>query len=236
MLEAIAADLGLVLDEAALRRFARYQELLIERGSRFNLTAVLDPEGIQQRHFGESLALGVVLAREGLLTGHERLIDVGSGAGLPGLALAIAWPGLRVTLLEATRKKAQFLETVARELNLSTVTVVAERAEAAAHNAELREQFDLGVARAVARLASLSELVLPFVRIGGTMAAIKGSRTGEELTEARGAIRACGGGAAHSLPLQASGDPLRVVLVPKLRLTPRRVPRRPGVPVHDPLR
>ncbi|HZU76594.1 MAG TPA: 16S rRNA (guanine(527)-N(7))-methyltransferase RsmG [Dehalococcoidia bacterium] len=231
-----ARALGILPDELVLKRFDRYEALLIEHGSRFNLTAVRDPAGIRRRHFEESLALGVALTARGTLQGRERVIDVGSGAGLPGIPLAIAWPGLRLTLLEATGKKAAFLSLAVRELDLHRVQVVALRAEDAARLPELRERFDLAVARAVARLNALAELLLPFVRVGGAIAAVKGSRTEEEVADARRALRLCGGSEPQLVPLPGSSAPLRLVVATKLRPTPAAYPRRAGVPVHDPLR
>jgi 16S rRNA (guanine527-N7)-methyltransferase len=226
------------LEEAALAAFQRYYELLAEHGSHVNLTAVRDYEGIQRRHFLESLAVGVALRSAGLLRGNERLLDIGSGAGLPGIPLAIAWPALRVTLLEATGKKARFLQLAVETLALQHVEVVNARAEEAAHLPALRERFDLVVARAVAPLETLVELALPFARVGGCLAALKGSRAAEELRRAPAAIRRTGGGEPRRIPLPAAEDaaPLSLVVVPKLRPTPRDLPRRPGLPSSQPLR
>ncbi len=233
-----AVPLGVPLDRRALDRFERYFELLRDHGSRYNLSGVLDYEGVQRRHFVESLAVGAALLREGLIAGTEGIIDVGAGAGFPGLPLSIAWPGLRMTLLEATRKKAEFIALVIRELALDGATVVNARAEDAAHRPELRERFDLALARAVAPLASLSELTLPFVRIGGVAGAIKGSHLDAELAAARNAIRICGGGLPREveLELRSVAVPPRLLLVHKRRATPRDFPRAAGMPSRSPLR
>jgi 16S rRNA (guanine527-N7)-methyltransferase len=238
VLEAGAAALGLSLSEMALYRFRRYLELLQAHGARMNLTSVRDAEGVQRRHFVESLALGVALRDAGRLHGRERVIDLGSGAGFPGVPLAIVWPGLRLTLLEATQKKARFLETLVEELALPGACVVAQRAEDAAHDRLLRERFDLALARAVAPLPALAELGLPFVRTGGALAAVKGSRLDDELCEARQAIERCGGGTVRVLPLpgREAAMPLRVALIAKIRRTPPGLPRRAGLPQHEPLR
>lgn len=240
-LETLSAGVGAfnaTLDETALTAFQRYYELLAEHGSRFNLTAVRDYESVQRRHFLESLAIGVALRSAGQLGGHERLLDLGSGAGLPGIPLAVAWPALRVTLLEATGKKARFLQLAVETLALRHVAVVNARAEDAAHLPALRERFDLVVARAVAPLDTLVELGLPFARVGGNLAALKGSRAAEELRRAPGAIRRTGGGDARrlTLPGQAAEAALSLVVVRKLRPTPRDLPRRPGLPAAQPLR
>ena len=217
-------------------RFQRYEAMLIEHGSRFNLTSVLQPAAIRARHFAESLAIGVALHERGLLPGRGRAVDVGSGAGFPGLPLAIALPDLRFTLIEATRKKAAFLALVAEELKLGNVDVVPLRAEEAARRSELRETFDVALARAVARLNTLAELLLPFVRLGGCMAAVKGSRAPAELEAARAAVQRCGGGEPALLPLPGAPPELRLVVAGKERPTPRSYPRRAGVPAHEPLR
>lgn len=233
-----AAALGLDLDAAARDRFRRYLALLQDHGARMNLTSVRDAEGVQRRHFLESLALGVALRGAGLLHSRERVLDIGAGAGFPGVPLAIVWPGLRLTLLEATQKKARFLETVTRELELPLAQVVGQRAEDAAHERMLRERFDLALARAVAPLPALAELGLPFLRVGGRLAAIKGSRLDAELRAAHAAIDRCGGGTPCVLPLPGSEpeSPLRVALIRKVRATPAELPRRAGVPQHEPLR
>ncbi|HLZ71195.1 MAG TPA: 16S rRNA (guanine(527)-N(7))-methyltransferase RsmG [Dehalococcoidia bacterium] len=238
LLAAGAEAVGLALDDAALDRFRRYLALLVEHGARMNLTSVRDTAGIQRRHFVESLAFGAALRDAGLLQGRERVVDVGAGAGFPGVPLTIVWPRLRLTLLEATKKKARFLEHVLHELALPNAAVVAARAEDAAHESRLRECFDLVLARAVAPLPALAELTLPFSRIGGRLATVKGSRLRHELAAAGAAIARCGGGAARTLPLPGVGveSPLRVIVVAKLRPTPAALPRRAGLPQSQPLR
>ncbi len=238
LLAAGAEALGVPLDRAMLDRFGRCFALLVEHGTRMNLTSVRDAEGIQRRHFLESLALGVSLRDAGLLEGRERAIDVGAGAGFPGVPLAIAWPDLRLTLLEATQKKARFLQTLVRALDLPGAVVVAARAEEAGHRPGLRGTFELALARAVAPLPALVELTLPFVRVGGWLAAVKGSRLDQELLQAGDALERCGGGPARtlSLPGLQQDSPLRVVVVQKLRPTPAALPRGPGLPQSQPLR
>lgn len=233
-----AAALGLALSDAALAGFAHYFALLAEQGAAFNLTSVLDYEGVQRRHFLESLALGAALRDAGRLRGAERIVDIGAGAGFPGVPLKLVWPELRLALIEATQKKAAFLRLAVKALALTGVDVVAARAEAAAHRPGLRGRFDLAVARAVAPLPALAELTLPFVRIGGAVAAVKGSRLPAELAAAGAAIRRCGGGAPEtlSLPGQPADGPLRILIIPKVRPTPAELPRGPGLAAVRPLR
>ncbi|MHB8575948.1 MAG: 16S rRNA (guanine(527)-N(7))-methyltransferase RsmG [Dehalococcoidia bacterium] len=238
VLQAIAQRLDVALPDGAIEAFDRYHRLLAGYGGRFNLTAVLDADGVQRRHFGEALALGAALSDAGLLHADDAVIDIGSGAGFPGLPLKIAWPSLRLALLEATGKKARFLQTVVDELGVTGVQIVQSRAEDAGHSPTLRERFDLVVARAVAPLATLAELTLPFARVGGYVAAIKGSRILAELVEAGAAIAACGGGAPRVVALPGgNGDVrLQLVLIEKQAVTPLSLPRAAGVPNARPLR
>ena len=225
-------------------RLNRYRDLLIEANTAFNLTSVREPEAVERRHIAESLAVVRALEVAGRLPAGARVIDVGSGGGLPGIPLAIVRPDTAVTLLEATGKKAAFLERAATDLGLVNVRVLAMRAEEAAHDADERERYDLAVARAVAALATLGELTLPFVKLGGALAAVKGSRADQEIAEAAAALRRCGGGAVQLLPLsegEATSAPPetpfpRLLLIPKVASTPPNLPRRPGIPAKRPLR
>jgi 16S rRNA (guanine527-N7)-methyltransferase len=165
------------------------------------------------------------------------VIDVGTGAGIPGLVLKIALPALQVTLLDATRKKTDFLADVVRELGLEAVRIVNARAEEAAHDPALREAFDLVTARSVARLAELAELTLPFCRVGGLVVAAKAADVSDEVEAARFAIRELGGASPRVLSAVAPGaaPPDSMVLIRKLSPTARRYPRRPGLPHPRPL-
>ncbi|HET9476589.1 MAG TPA: 16S rRNA (guanine(527)-N(7))-methyltransferase RsmG, partial [Dehalococcoidia bacterium] len=167
------------LSPAQVEAFRLYTRLLIEEGSRLNLTSLKEPEAIERRHFGESLAL--LEALEALGAVASPAIDIGSGAGFPGLPIKIARPDLQLTLLEATGKKARFLELTVRELDLAGVTVVNGRAEEMAHDAAHRGAYALALARAVAPLPVLVELALPFLHVGGYLAAPKGSGGAREL-------------------------------------------------------
>jgi 16S rRNA (guanine527-N7)-methyltransferase len=232
-----AERLSIGLDAAALDVFSRYYDLLAAQAAQFNLTSVLNWEGVQKRHFVESLAVGAVLSKQGFLDGTEAVIDIGSGAGFPGIPSKIAWPGLRLTLLEATSKKAAFLSLVVERLNLTDVHVVNARAEDAAHRPDLRGRFDVVLARAVAPLPALAELALPFARKGGVAAFVKGSRLEDELSAARNVIRVCGGStpAVFNLGNHALAIDSRLLLVLKTGATPRALPRSPGTPGKSPL-
>lgn len=223
-----ATRLGLPLSAAQQAQFAAYERLLLVWNERLNLTAVRTPEAIRQRHFLDSLGCGVVL---GQLNGRS-LIDVGTGAGFPGLPLKLLYPQLQLTLVESVGKKAAFLETVVAELGLSDVTVVAERAEVLGQQPAFREQFDWAVARAVAPLRVLVEYLLPLCRVGGQVLAQKGERAAEEVAEAETAVSTLGGGNMRLQPAPLEGH---LVLIDKLTPTPASYPRRAGMPGKRPL-
>lgn len=238
LLAQTAQDLGMMLADRQIEQFEGYYRQLVAANRRASLTSVTDYEEVQRRHFGESLAVAAALYRRGLLaSGQEsNVLDLGAGAGFPGVPIKIVHPVLRLTLLEATGKKASFLEHLIDHLGLTNVAVVGERAETLAHDPGHREKYDLVLARAVAPLAVLAELALPFLRIGGSLAAPKGSRVLQELDEANRAIELCGG---RILPAEALPSPSpspTLVLVEKTRATPPAYPRRPGIPAKRPLR
>jgi 16S rRNA (guanine527-N7)-methyltransferase len=231
-----AAAFGIRLNAGQAAVFRRYHEKIVEENSRVNLTRVTDWEQVQVRHFLDSLSTCMALP-EGLLRSGGDVLDVGSGAGLPGLALKIAFPALRMTLIEASRKKAGFLDRVVDELSLSDVTVLSGRAETLAHDERLRQAFDSVLARAVARLDVLAELTLPFCRIGGLVVAQKGPRVQTELRDAGRAVEVLGGELKEvvELALPADGGSRTLVVLRKVRSTPEGYPRRPGVPKKRPL-
>jgi 16S rRNA (guanine527-N7)-methyltransferase len=218
-----AARLGLELSSEQIAVCERYAQELIERNTSVNLTAITEPVDIAHKHFLDSwTAFG---ARRWL--GSERVIDVGSGAGFPGLALRIAKPALRVTLVESVTKKARFLEETSALLGLSDVEVRNERAEALAH--ERRDRYDVATARAVGSLGQVIEYLLPFLRVGGDAIVWKG-RTEQEMTGARKAATAIGGEitALVSTADLGVGDLLpgrNLVVIRKTRPTPARYPR-----------
>ncbi|MCH8920260.1 MAG: 16S rRNA (guanine(527)-N(7))-methyltransferase RsmG [Chloroflexi bacterium] len=219
-----------------LKKFRTYLDELNAARPRLRLTALTDPEAVQRRHFLEPLALLAALEEIDAL--GKTAIDIGSGAGFPGLPIKIVRPALRLTLLEANAKRAAFLERLVQRLSLERVTVVNDRAEEVAHNPEHREAYDLVLARAVAPLPTLVELTLPFLRLGGVLAAPKGSGAPREVREAAAALRACGGHVESIHPLQIPGAETSptLVIVRKASDTPQRFPRRTGIPAKRPLR
>ncbi len=230
-----AARLGICLEGEQAERFQTYYDELTVWNATVNLTAVSGREEVQTRHFLDSLAASKALP-ETVLDGSDGLLDVGSGAGFPGLPLKIAFPRIDLTLLEATAKKTAFLRHVVDKLGLEGVDVVTGRAEEEARRPEMRERFGAVVSRAVARLDVLAEFCLPFCAVGGVMIAQKGPQVEEELRQARNAIETLGGRTKDSdmlvEPLVGIGT---LVVIEKQRQTPTHYPRRPGIPSKRPL-
>ena len=228
-----ADALGTPLTERQLAQFGQYQALLLAWNERMNLTAVRQPELIRVRHFLDSLSCAMVT---GDLNGRS-LIDVGTGAGFPGLPLKILYPQLKLTLVESIAKKGKFLQAVVDELKLNGVTVLAQRAEQLGHSRLHRQQYDWATARAVAELRVLAEYLLPLCRIGGTMLAQKGDGVRQEIKSAAAAIEILGGGKPElaTVTLPQRDRPHYLVTVAKIGETPAKFPRRVGVPSKRPL-
>lgn len=227
-LGARAAGMGFPLTGSQLDQLDRYARLLVEYNEKVNLTAITDPEGIENRHFLDSLFLA---AQPEL---QSSLLDVGTGAGFPGLVAAIYRPGLELTLLEPTGKRLDFLRWACGELGLRA-RFLKERAEEAARK-QWREQFPLATARAVARLDKLAEYCLPLVRVGGSFLAMKGEAAGQELAMAQAAIAKLGGQAGPGRSARLPGGELRWVLpVKKISQTPTLYPRNGGKIAKSPL-
>ncbi len=231
-----ARELGIVLKESHLALFQTYYEELVEWNQRFNLTAITDYEGVQIRHFLDSLSCLLALPRAELQAG-ARVIDVGTGAGFPGLPLRIVCPGMRLTLLEATRKKVDFLEHLLRRLGLMDVEVIHARAEDMGHRPGYREGYDWALARALAEMPTLAEYLLPLVRVRGAILAQKGESAPAEVHAAEEAIRILGGRLRKLVPVGLHGlaETRYLVIVDKVAATPEKYPRRPGIPEKRPL-
>jgi 16S rRNA (guanine527-N7)-methyltransferase len=233
-LAAEATAHGVTLGDAQMQQFERYAALLAAWAERANLVADASTGVVERRHFVESLAFGAALRERELLRPDARALDIGAGAGFPGVPIKIAWPGIRLTLLEATAKKTAFLTALVSELALEGVDVITGRAEELAHDPALRATFDLVVARAVAPLPLLLELGLPFARLGGRLATPKGSRAEAELAAAKRALTVLGARAV-SFPMAVSGPPQRIIVAFKQGPTPDAYPRRSGRPRKQPL-
>lgn len=224
---ALAQAHGVALEGALAEKLAAYLDLLLATNAEFNLTAVTHREEAWTRHIADSLSLAPELRT---FAEDAQAIDVGSGGGLPGIPLAIAFPRMRFTLLESTGKKAHFLEETAKKLALGNVRVVSERAETFAQG-KGRERFDVATSRAVSRLPVLLELTLPFVRVGGASLAIKGEQAQAEVDESKRAL-ALLFGVVSRVQRTPTGT---VVRVDKTHATPARYPRRNGEPKRHPL-
>jgi 16S rRNA (guanine527-N7)-methyltransferase len=237
LIEGVKA-LGLRLTAAQQAAFQIYYEELVAWNQKFNLTAITEYEQVQIRHFLDSLSC--LLAEEARLAlgrPDARLIDVGTGAGFPGIPLKLVCPGARLTLLEATGKKVAFLEHFVERLGLRRVTIIRARAEELAHEPSHREQYDLALARAVADLPVVVEYTLPFCRLGGWVIAQKGEAGAAEAWGAEGAITLLGGELARVMPVELAGLPedRSLVIIEKTSPSPEAYPRRPGIPRKRPL-
>ncbi|MFG0331292.1 MAG: 16S rRNA (guanine(527)-N(7))-methyltransferase RsmG [Phycisphaerales bacterium] len=227
--EARAADLGVAFEHGDLDRLDQFLTLMLRENERMNLTAITDEATAWERHVLDSLTL------IGPLVGAEarRVADLGSGGGFPGIPLAICLPEVDFTLIEATGKKAAFLQRAIEALGLENARVVSERAETLGQQRhDYRDRFDVVVARAVGRLNTLVELSIPLARVGGFVFAVKGARAPEEIEEAKAALHRL-----HAQVVETIESPTgRVVILQKNRTTPRIYPRRPGEPKRAPLR
>lgn len=234
-LASAAALLDVALDAEALDRFARYRDLLLARNAQFNLTAIRDPEEIERKLFLDALAILPSLdsAVSPYADHRIRLVDVGAGAGFPGLPLKIARPGLELTLIDATAKKTAFLNEVIADLGMSNARAVHGRAEELGHDPGYREQFDIACARAVASLPILLEYVVPFLCVGGTALLPKGLQIDEELRDGKRAASILGAEIVSADRLPVEGTSL--VVAAKAKRTPADYPRRTGIPSRSPL-
>jgi len=213
---------------------ARYHELLLDWNSRMDLTAVTEEGEMIDRHYMDSL---MPLTLPGMLPERGTVIDVGTGAGFPGLPLAMALPQMQFTLLDAQQKRLTFLQAVVDELHLSNVALVHARAEDGARQKELREQFDVAVARAVAPTCVLAEYLLPYVKVGGKALCWKGPALQEEMQRGRQAAFLVGGKAEEPIPYAIPGREWQHLLLPlqKRTKTARQYPRKAGTPGKNPL-
>lgn len=234
------ALLGLELTPAQVAAFQTYAAELAAWSEKFNLTAIKDADGVQIKHFLDSLsvlkAVGLPATRSG--GPRLRLIDVGTGAGFPGLPLRIVCPDLQLTLVEATGKKVKFCEHMVATLKLSGVNVVKARAEEVGQDPAHRERYDWAVARAVAEMPTLVEYLLPLVKRGGRALAQKGAGAPRETHSAEGAAKKLGGELQQIIPVELPGivETRHLVVFKKVALTPPRYPRRPGMPAQTPLK
>jgi len=216
-----------------VRLFDRLTELLLDWNKRMNLTAITDRQEIAVMHYLDALTLTRALPP----VDGRRLIDVGAGAGFPGLPLAIAFPRLQVTLMDSTAKKLRFIDHACSELGLKNARTLHARAEDAGRDKRHREAYDFVVARALGRLPALSEYTLPLAKLGGQVIAMKGRSAFEESNAAAKAIDSLGGElfTIEELKLPTLDNPRYLVVIDKVKPTPRRYPRKAGVPSRQPI-
>lgn len=233
ILEEGCAALGITLNETQKEQFLQYYELLIEWNEVMNLTAITEFEEVITKHFVDSLSIVKGLDMEKINT----CIDVGTGAGFPGIPIKIVFPHIQVTLLDSLNKRLKFLNEVISKLGLKEIQTVHGRAEDGARKAEYREQFDLSVTRAVAKVSVISEYCLPYVKEGGYFTAYKSGKVGEELTEGKSAIFLLGGKLEKTEEFLLPGTDMErsLVIIKKMKKTPKKYPRKAGTPVKEPL-
>lgn len=226
-------ELGVSLTDKQIEQFLIYYELLTEWNSFMNLTAITEYEDVLKKHFVDSVSLIQAVDVRKELT----LIDVGTGAGFPGLALKIAYPELKVTLLDSLQKRIQFLDAVIEKLGLEGIETIHGRAEDFAKPQKLRESFDLCVSRAVANLSTLSEYCLPFVKVGGYFIPYKSEKIAQEKEEAEKALELLGGKFERQVEFMLpSSDIYRnLFVIKKVKETPKKFPRKAGLPAKEPI-
>ncbi|ERI04867.1 16S rRNA (guanine(527)-N(7))-methyltransferase RsmG [Aneurinibacillus aneurinilyticus] len=229
----MAADRGIALSEEQMAQFEKYYELLVEWNEKMNLTGITEKSQVYEKHFYDSITPAFYYD----FTSVGSVIDVGSGAGFPGIPLKICFPSLKLTILDSLNKRLVFLQEVTRQLRLENVEFVHSRAEDAGRDKKYREQFDMATARAVARMNVLTELCIPFVKTGGIFLVMKGANVEEELNEGKKAIKALGGKTekVETFELPEEKSERNIIIIRKQERTPAAYPRKAGTPAKKPL-
>ncbi|WP_283621081.1 16S rRNA (guanine(527)-N(7))-methyltransferase RsmG [Limosilactobacillus avium] len=230
------ADQGITINDKQMAQFELYYQLLVTTNRQVNLTRITEKNDVYLKHFYDSIT--GALAEPRLQTEELTLCDIGAGAGFPSLPLKIAFPQLKVTIVDSLNKRINFLQELVNRLGLRGVTLIHDRAETFSNKkSQHREAYDIVTARAVARLAVLSELCLPAVKVGGEMLAYKASAADDELAAAQVAIKKLGGRVQKevSLNLPRTDEQRKIIIIAKAAATPAKYPRRPGLPNKKPL-
>ena len=225
--------LNIVLNEKQLAMFETYYEMLVEKNKVMNLTAITEKNEVIDKHFIDSISLKKAMD----VTKPVKVLDLGTGAGFPGIPLKIAYPNLQVTLLDSLNKRIKFLQEVIEELSLEGIDAIHGRAEDYAKQSGYREQFDICVSRAVANLATLSEYCLPYVKQGGCFISYKSGAVQEELEQSKKAIKELGGRVKEVIPFVLPDTDIErtFVVIEKVKQTPRKYPRKAGLPSKEPI-
>lgn len=226
-------DMGIDLSTKQIDQFIAYYEMLIEWNKKMNLTAITDFEDVLKKHFVDSLSIAKIID----LSHCNSLIDIGTGAGFPGIPIKIAFPEIKVTLLDSLQKRIYFLDAVIEKLDLEKIETIHGRAEDYAKPGILRESFDLCVSRAVANLSSLSELCIPFVKTGGMFVAYKSEKAAEELEFAQNAFKCLHINQVECIQVILSDTYYKrnLIKISKEERTPSKYPRKSGMPIKQPL-
>ena len=227
-------ELSIVLNDKQIQQFEQYYNILVEWNKLMNLTAITEYEEVVEKHFLDSLTIVNAIHVEKI----ETLIDVGTGAGFPGIPLKIAFPHLKVTLLDSLNKRIKFLNEVIDLLELNDIKAIHGRAEDYAKQAEYREQYDICVSRAVANLATLSEYCLPYVKVDGLFVPYKSGEIDEELKSSEKAVSILGGKVEEVVKFQLPGTDIgrSFVKIHKIKETKKKYPRKAGMPTKEPLK
>ena len=230
-------ELGIELSEKQIHQFIKYYEMLVEKNKVMNLTAITEFNEVIVKHFIDSLALVKVVDKDDLSNGIS-IIDIGTGAGFPGIPLKIAFPNINITLLDSLNKRINFLKEVSDELGFEGIDFIHGRSEDFGRNPQFREKFDICVSRAVANLATLSEFCVPFVKVGGSFISYKAGDCGEEVKESMKAVEKMGGKIINQLEYMVPTSDLNRVLlfIEQEKATPKSFPRKAGTPAKEPIK
>ena len=228
--------IGIQLDDEQMNQFLKYYDLLTEWNRFINLTAITDYKEVIQKHFVDSLSIIKAIDIE-YLQEDKHLIDIGTGAGFPGIPIKIVFPKLKITLLDSLNKRIKFLNEVIEKLDLKDIDAVHGRAEDYAKQGQLREKYNLSVSRAVANLSTLSEYCIPFVKLGGKFISYKSEKLMEELSSAKEAVTVLGGKVAGQVDYMLPGSDIyrNLLIVDKIKATPKKFPRKAGLPSKEPI-
>ena len=230
-------ELGIELSNDQIEQFVKFYEMLVEKNKVMNLTGITEFNEVIVKHFIDSLALVKIIDKE-RLADDISIIDIGTGAGFPGIPLKIAFPEIKIALLDSLNKRINFLKEVSEELGFENIEFIHGRSEDFGRNPQYREQFDICVSRAVANLATLSEFCVPFVKVGGSFVSYKAGDCGEEVSESIKAVEKMGGKIKTQLEYVVPTSDLNrvLLLIKKEKATPKSFPRKAGTPAKEPIK